>query len=239
MPSGGGTLAYTFAGYRYDQETGLYYVKARYYSPTLGRFLQADPAGVAGGTNLYAYVGNDPINLIDATGLCGQQNTGQVVKGGLQMTAAGFIVAGIATSPETGGLGAAIGVLGALTIYGNGLVNVLQGTGTIGSVTAAQTQSGISVANNPIAANALIVTDLQTAEDIGNVTGVIGSGNDLQSGNIAQKSAAVQAVLDAVDSGINLAHKGVNAVGNAVQGAWNNVKSTLGAVPPESWLMVP
>jgi len=64
-----GSLAYRFGGYRYDSETGLYYVHARYYSPTLGRFLQTDPAGLSGGTNLYAYVGNDPINLTDPSGL--------------------------------------------------------------------------------------------------------------------------------------------------------------------------
>ncbi len=64
-----GSLAYRFGGYRYDAETSLYYVHARYYSPALGRFLQTDPAGLSGGTNLYAYVGNDPINLIDPSGL--------------------------------------------------------------------------------------------------------------------------------------------------------------------------
>ena len=39
------------------------------YSPTLGRFLQTDPAGTVGGANLYAYVGNDPLNRISSTGL--------------------------------------------------------------------------------------------------------------------------------------------------------------------------
>ncbi|MBL0189432.1 MAG: RHS repeat-associated core domain-containing protein [Candidatus Obscuribacter sp.] len=56
-------------GQRYDSELGLYYYKNRYYSPTLGRFLQPDPIGTAGGANLYAYVGNAPFNFTDPLGL--------------------------------------------------------------------------------------------------------------------------------------------------------------------------
>jgi RHS repeat-associated protein len=69
-PSAGDVLTYRFAGYRYDTETGLYYVRARHFSPVLGRFLQTDPVGIAGGANLYAYVNNDPLNLVDPFGLC-------------------------------------------------------------------------------------------------------------------------------------------------------------------------
>jgi RHS repeat-associated protein len=62
-------VVYRFAGTRLDAETGLYYARARMYDPAIGRFLQTDPIGLRGGTNLYAYVGNDAINLTDPRGL--------------------------------------------------------------------------------------------------------------------------------------------------------------------------
>ncbi|MGF1628172.1 MAG: RHS repeat-associated core domain-containing protein [Kiloniellaceae bacterium] len=61
--------AFRFTGRRLDAESGLYYYRARYYSPALGRFLQTDPSGTLGGINLYAYVENDPLNLVDPSGL--------------------------------------------------------------------------------------------------------------------------------------------------------------------------
>jgi uncharacterized protein RhaS with RHS repeats len=48
---------------------GLYYYKARFYAPQLGRFLQTDPVGTADDLNLYAYVGNSPVNFTDPTGM--------------------------------------------------------------------------------------------------------------------------------------------------------------------------
>lgn len=53
--------------------TGLYYYGYRYYMPWLGRWLNPDPAGTVDGMNLYKMVGNNPINLIDKTGLVGDK----------------------------------------------------------------------------------------------------------------------------------------------------------------------
>jgi RHS repeat-associated protein len=59
---------FRFTGHWLDEETGLLFMKNRYYSPKLGRFLQADPIGYGDGLNLYAYVGNEPINSTDPLG---------------------------------------------------------------------------------------------------------------------------------------------------------------------------
>ncbi|WP_017931466.1 RHS repeat-associated core domain-containing protein [Robiginitomaculum antarcticum] len=69
-----------FTGHIYDAPTGLTYMQARYYDPNIGRFLSIDPVNVTPSTpgmfNRYAYVYNDPINIIDPTGMYGCSDTG-------------------------------------------------------------------------------------------------------------------------------------------------------------------
>jgi RHS repeat-associated protein len=61
---------YGYTGREYDEYTGLMYYRARFYDPQIGRFISEDPIGFGGGDiNLYAYVGNNPINYKDPTGM--------------------------------------------------------------------------------------------------------------------------------------------------------------------------
>lgn len=65
---------FAFQGRELDPESRLYYFRARYYEPTVGRFLTEDPIGLWGGLNLYAFVDNNPFSYIDPLGLAGLPN---------------------------------------------------------------------------------------------------------------------------------------------------------------------
>ena len=64
-------IALRMPGQYYDKESKLFYNGQRDYDPSLGRYIQADPAGLLAGINRYAYVKSDPVNNIDPTGLDG------------------------------------------------------------------------------------------------------------------------------------------------------------------------
>jgi RHS repeat-associated protein len=71
VPQAGFSGRFGYAGSMYLNRAmaAPWNMRNRQYNPSLGRFLQTDPIGIAGGVNLYAYVGGDPVNAVDPWGL--------------------------------------------------------------------------------------------------------------------------------------------------------------------------
>ena len=84
---------FQYTAQQLDSDTGLYYDRARYYEPTVGRFINEDPLRFAAGSNFYPYVRNDPTNLTDPLGLQ-EATAGGCVIGGPVGCAAGATVDG-------------------------------------------------------------------------------------------------------------------------------------------------
>jgi len=83
---------FRFTGREYDDETGLYFYRARYYAPALGRFITNDPLGFeAGDANLYRYARNDPLRFVDAYGTSAGDTAG-AAKNSLQVAPASTAV---------------------------------------------------------------------------------------------------------------------------------------------------
>ena len=70
---------YCFQGREIDWVTGLYYFRARWYNPETGRWISKDPIGIAGGLNLYAFCGNNPVNFTDPFGLLNAGQAGAAI----------------------------------------------------------------------------------------------------------------------------------------------------------------
>jgi RHS repeat-associated protein len=157
-----GTFRYTAR--RLDPETagsaaqpsGLYYDRARMYSPTWGRFLQPDPLGYAPGSNLYAYVSNDPLNNTDPSGV---QAAPGIVIGLVSGGTAGYIAGGWWGLAVGGVAGGVVGAVAAplSTQAGLGAAALVGGNAVVGSVAGGLTFTAI---NAGAGAGATIVTNL-------------------------------------------------------------------------------
>ncbi|MBU0997788.1 MAG: GIY-YIG nuclease family protein [Firmicutes bacterium] len=106
--------SYRYRGYRFDQETGLYYLNSRYYYPEIGRFINSDgllgKAGDITSTNMYAYCLNNPSSYIDYNGY--EPTTFTLVSIGILAALFVLLILYVATE---------IGIPGADSLY-NGLL---------------------------------------------------------------------------------------------------------------------
>ena len=137
-----------YRGYYFDSDTGLYYLKARYYDPQLCRFINAD--GLLSttdviGTNLFAYCLNDPISMADETGnlpfFAITAAIGAVV---------GAVVGGVVAAKSGGNVWAGIGigaVAGALIGTGVGMATGAALAGSITATTGAVVAGGSALVN--------------------------------------------------------------------------------------------
>jgi RHS repeat-associated protein len=174
-----------YTGRELDTETGLYYYRARYYDPMLGRFISEDPVGFsAGDTNLYRYVGNNATNFTDPSG----EFANAIAGAGFGALFGGLYA--LANDLETGNFGwntfgnvakgAAVGAL-AGGLIGSG-VGLVAGFATDALAAGFTTVLGANTALGTATAGAIVNTTLTagfTAYGAYNAGGNFGSGKYL------------------------------------------------------------
>jgi RHS repeat-associated protein len=133
---------------RENDGTGLYYYRARYYNPSLGRFISEDPIGLQGGANLYAYVDGDPLSYTDPTGEFWNYVIGGAIGGGIDLASQLIQNGGNWRCINLGQLAAstALGALGG-GLGGRALTSGLRG---LSNTTKGQIGEALSVASNTL-----------------------------------------------------------------------------------------
>jgi RHS repeat-associated protein len=131
----------------FEIPAGFYYYRARYYDPQARQFLSEDPIGLDGGINLYAYVGNDPIQYIDPEGQDWKKALDEVVDFtlGVGRGIGSSVSFGKFGAPQNSDSGASLaGQLVGTSIVGGSGVTAVQG-GIAGGIATSPTLGGAAI----------------------------------------------------------------------------------------------
>ncbi|EMK01241.1 RHS repeat-associated core domain-containing protein [Leptospira sp. B5-022] len=217
---------YKYTSQEEDRETGLYYYKARYYDPILGRFLQADSV-IDGsrptGMDLYAYAEGNPISYTDPSGHSilsswlssnglGFLNFSLTLSSAMLIlnpvgaigTALGGVIAG-------GAAGSAAAMIAGATLLGAGAIGA--GGAAIGSVVGGSTALGLGLASGIIGGSAaLFGSSALVVAGVG-AAAIVGS-----TALLASSAAAIVGAAGLVIGGVALIQATVLAAAAAVIG---------------------
>lgn len=181
---------FRYRGYFYDEETGLYYLKTRYYDPETGRFITIDgieylDPETINGLNLYAYCGNNPVMYTDPNG---------TAKWWEWLLGIVIIIGAVALSVVTAGLAAPISAA-----LGGGLAGAIVGGAVAGAIGGAITGFAFSVASQGISNGFDNIDWQQVGYDtlFGAVSGAISVGIFNGLGYLANLSMGVNRIFGA------------------------------------------
>jgi RHS repeat-associated protein len=148
---GEATSGHAFTGREWDSEIDSYFYRARYYSPTIGRWLSEDPGRMIDGPNMFAYVGQNPVLLVDPFGLewswrgAAQGFFTGLWEGALSGAIGGGLAAGVPGAVTLAGIGAGVGAVG------QGIAGGLNGAAGEAGAMAGAVGGGIAGAGSNVA----------------------------------------------------------------------------------------